>query len=200
MQKKNSYRSAKALGQIFDKVSRQPTEFSPEWEHDFDQRILTSCQVDDEMVAAAGRIKVQYDTSVRRILAQHGVSTEFELWTGFAMSRPAVGTEYKRQEQLGKEYDSLRGRFRDMCYEAAGGREPDVIDRFVVAMYKVTEQQVKDALAKLASDTADNDDDDDDNDGAEAASHPNDTTGMPLISFPWIFHSVMIRIAHSSED
>ncbi|KAF4124615.1 RNA-dependent RNA polymerase [Geosmithia morbida] len=193
MEKTRSYRSGKALGRIFDKVSEQPVEFRPEWEHGFDKRILNHFGRDPALLVAARVTKVQYDTSVRRILAQHGVATEFELWTGFAMSKPTVGTDYKRQEQLGREYDSLRQRFREICYQEAGGRDAESVDRFVVAMYQVTEEQVKAALAEQNQVEHAPDED-----TPAAALQALDASSMPLISFPWIFHSALIRIAHAS--
>ena len=192
MEKKNSYHSKKVLGRIYDKISRQPLEFRPDWEDEFDQRILGRFKPDNEMLKAARRIKSQYDTSVRRILAQHNVGTEFELWTGFAMSKPAVGSDYKRQEHLGKEYDALKQRFREMCYEAAGGHNPDKIDPFVAAMYKVTEEQIKIALFEHNRGPI--------NEGGHIVGPRRlEARSMPLLSFPWIFHWVMIRIAQGGK-
>ncbi|KAL6857989.1 hypothetical protein ACO1O0_005435 [Amphichorda felina] len=192
MEKKHSYPSKKVLGRIYDKISRQPVEFRPDWEDEFDPRILGRFKFDNEMLKAARKIKLQYDTSVRRILAQHNVGTEFELWTGFAMSKPAVGSDYKRQEHLGREYDALKQRFREMCYEAAGGHNPDKIDPFVAAMYKVTEEQIKIALFEHNRGPV--------NEGGHIVGPRRlETRSMPLLSFPWIFHWVMIRIAQGAK-
>jgi hypothetical protein len=139
--------------------------------------------VDEAKLEAARQIKSQYDTSMRRIMAQQGLQTEFELWTSFALSKPAMCTDYKRQEDLGFEYDTLKQRFRDVCYQAAGGSNADKIDPFVVAMYKVTEEDVQR----------------ENNGPLEDPSPGGDYKSMPLISFPWIFHWVMIRLAMGEQ-
>ena len=192
MEKKRSYQSKKVLGQIFDKVSRHGYHFRPDWEKDFDQRVLTKFNLDNDLLKAARGIKSQYDTSVRRILTQYNVNTEFELWTGFAMSKPAVGTEYKRQEVLGQEYSSLKQRFRELCYEAAGGRNHDKLDPFVAAMYKITEEQIKIALFEHNQGPIDEG-------GYIRPARMLDAKSMPLITFPWLFPCAMIRIAQGGK-
>lgn len=190
MEKKNSYPSTKALGRIYNKVCRQSVEFHPDIEHGFDQRIFDGVQLEEKALQSAKEIKAQYDTSVRRILAQHNVGTEFELWSGFAMSKPAVGTDYKRQEHLGREYDSLRQRFRQMCLQAAGGKER--LDAFVAAMYKVTEDQVHQAqLVKRPGATGEGE--------SNADAWALEAITTPLITFPWIFPTVMIRLAQKDR-
>lgn len=190
---RNSYTSTKALGKLYDRVCRHSfkMEFHTDWEVDFDPRILNRYDFTDEKLELARDIKIQYDTSVRRILSQHSLGTEFELWTGFALSKPAAGSDYKRSEDLGREYEVLKSRFRELCYEKSGGHSPDKIDPFVAAMYKVTEEQVKTALRENNERTATADKE---NEGVKG-SHRLDSTSMPLITFPWIFHNVMIRIA-----
>lgn len=187
-QKRNTYRSERALGKIYDKVSGQDLEFIPDQQSDFDQRIITKFGLGKEMLQTARNIKAHYDLCVRRILAQHALDTEFELWTGFAMSKPAAGTDYKRQEQLGREYDAVKQRFRELCYDAAGGHAPQRIEPFVAAMYKVTEEEVK-AGSDYDPEILDGEDEE------AADARKRKAIATPLISFPWIFHWVMIRIA-----
>lgn len=108
------------------------------------------------------------------------------------MSRPAVGSDYKRQEDLGREYDALKQRFREMCYEAAGGHNPQHIDLFVAAMYQVTHEQMKIALLEQNQGLV--------NDGGHiTGSQRLEARSMPLISFPWIFPWVMIRIVQGGQ-
>lgn len=188
MEKRHSYKSEKALGQIFDKVVKKTVQFLPHWEQPFDQRITSRFELDDDTLKAARKIKSQYDISVRRILAQHDVATEFELYTGWAMSRPAIGSDYKRQEDLGREYDALKSRFRELCYDAVGGSDPDKLDRFVAAMYTVTEQEIKIALFEHRRGPL--------NEAGEIMPERRlEPKSMPLISFPWIFHWVLVRVA-----
>ncbi|KAH6973539.1 RNA dependent RNA polymerase-domain-containing protein [Ilyonectria sp. MPI-CAGE-AT-0026] len=194
MEKKNSYRSTKALGVIYDKVINKSIQFNPIWGNPFDQRIIKhkTLTPGSDMLDAARQIKSQYDVSVRRILNQHDLKTEFELWTAFAMSKGPIGSDYKRQEELGREYDALKHRFRDMCYGAAGGKHTGLIDCFVVAMYIVTEEETKAALSELNQESIDNMSD---------ALQPDEleSKAMPLISFPWIFHWVLIRLVGSDS-
>ncbi|XP_044721658.1 RNA dependent RNA polymerase domain-containing protein [Hirsutella rhossiliensis] len=171
MEKRNSYVSKKALGVIFDKVVKRTVEFRPDWQTAFDQRIITRFELDQDTLDTARSIKTQYDICVRRVLAQHDVATEFELYTTWAMSTPETENQYKRQENLGREFDILKARFREQCYEASGS-DPDKLEQFVAAMYVVTDETGNAVSAKQL----------------EAKS-------MPLISFPWIYHGILAQIA-----
>ncbi|KAL7796485.1 RNA dependent RNA polymerase domain-containing protein [Trichoderma ceciliae] len=188
MEKRHSYKSKKALGEIYDRVIKQSIQFRPDWDHAFDQRILDRFQLDNAMLRDARKIKGQYDTTVRRILSQHNLGTEFELYTSWAMSKPPIGSEYKRQEELGQEFGAVKQRFREICFEAAGGHDEAKIDRFVAAMYKITEQEVKIALFEHHRGPTNNA-------GVLIPPRKLEAKSMPLISFPWIFPWVMIRIA-----
>lgn len=188
MEKRQKYTSKNALGAIYDRVIKQSIEFRPDWENAFDKRILNRFQLDTTMLKSARQIKGQYDAAVRRILSQHNLDNEFELYTSWAMSKPAVGSDYKRQEELGREFDAIKDRFRALCFEAAGGHDENKIDRFVAAMYKITEQEIAIALfehRRGATNEASN----------IIPARKLETKTMPLISFPWIFPWVMIRVA-----
>ncbi|CCT70275.1 probable RNA-dependent RNA polymerase (RdRP) SAD-1 [Fusarium fujikuroi IMI 58289] len=192
MEKKNSYNSRKALGIIFDKVKGKQVKFDPIWDSPFDQRIITKFELDRDILKSARKIKTQYDTSVRRLLSQHALKTEFELWTGFAMSRPAVGSDYKVQEELRREYTNLKGAFRQLCIDTAGSKSAEKLEPFVAAMYKVTDEEMKIALYEhhrgVINDT-----------GTLLQPRKLEPKSMPLISFPWIFHREMCRMANSSD-
>lgn len=186
--KKTTYHSQKALGKIYDKVVNKVIQFNPIWDNPFDKRITKRFTLENDMLKDARKIKSEYDTSVRRLLSQHDLKTEFELWTAFAMTKPAIGTDYKQQEDLGHDYDALKHRFRETCYKAAGGQNREQIDPFVAAMYVVTEEEVKIALYEHNRGPI--------NDGGVIQPPRRlDARSMPLISFPWIFHWVLIRIA-----
>ncbi|KAM0356082.1 hypothetical protein ACHAPU_000476 [Fusarium lateritium] len=188
MEKKNWYHSKKALGVIFDKVVHKAAEFTPIWDSPFDQRIIKKFELDNETLKIARQIKTQYDTSVRRLLSQHALKTEFELWTGFAMSKAPVGTDYKLQEELRIEYNHLRDQFVTICAEAAGGHQPEKLEPFIAAMYTVTEEETKIALFEHHRGPI--------NDaGTILPPRKLEAKSMPLISFPWIFHPEMCRIA-----
>ncbi|KAK4080498.1 hypothetical protein Trihar35433_1603 [Trichoderma harzianum] len=192
MEKRVCYKSEKALGQIYNRVIKQSIQFRPDWENAFDQRIINRFQLDNAMLKDARKIKVQYDISVRRILLQYNLATEFELYTSWAMSKPSIGSDYKRQEELGKEFDAVKQRFRDACYEAAGGHNEAKIDRFVAAMYKVTEEEIKIALFEHHRGPTNEG-------GVVVPARRLEPKSMPFISFPWIFPWVMIRIASDGK-
>lgn len=184
-----SYDSTHVLGRLYDNVTHDKVTFEPDWDHAFDKRVLEHYELEEETLAAARRIKADYDRAVRRILAQLKLATEFELWTGYAMSKPAVGTEYKRQEVLGQESETLRSHFRRLCEETAGGSSHEMIDPFVAAMYKVTEEETVASLGKGAYQW------DGENDWADEVESAQAHKPTPLITFPWLFPEVMVRIA-----
>lgn len=192
MEKKNSYTSRKALGVIFDKVKGKQVKFDPIWDSPFDQRIIKKFELKRDTLKSARKIKTQYDTSVRRLLSQHALKTEFELWTGFAMSKPAVGSDYKVQEELRREYNNLKAAFRQLCIDTAGSKNAEKLEPFVAAMYKVTDEEMKIALYEHHRGVINNA-------GTLLQPRKLEPKSMPLISFPWIFHKEMCRIANSSN-
>ncbi|KAF9772001.1 hypothetical protein IL306_010317 [Fusarium sp. DS 682] len=195
MEKKNKYTSRKALGVIFDKVvdvANKEIKFDPIWDSPFDQRIIKKFELDRDTLKSARKIKTEYDISVRRLLSQHALKTEFELWTGFAMSKPAVGSDYKVQEELRREYNNLKARFRQLCIDAAGSKKAEKLEPFVAAMYKITDEEMKIALHEHHRGVI--------NDGGTLLQPRKlEPKSMPLISFPWIFHKEMCRIAVYSD-
>ncbi|KAK1710443.1 RNA-dependent RNA polymerase [Colletotrichum lupini] len=175
MRKFNAYKSQTALGKIFDRIVEQ--ELNPLYDKKFDGRVLRRFELPGELLQKARKIKNQYDTAMRRLMSHRDVHTEFEAWTGFILSKPRVGSDYKQQEDIGRESAALKQRFREICYTEAGSRRFEDFAPFVAAMYQVTEQEVNAALA----------------DEYEDEDHKRQS--MPLISFPWIFHWIMGRIA-----
>ncbi|KAF6803018.1 suppressor of ascus dominance [Colletotrichum sojae] len=170
-----TYRSTTALGKLYDMI--KDVGFAPLYEKKFDKRILNRYILDDDMLHKARAVKVQYDMAMRRLMGQRDIETEFEIWTGFPLSKPRIGSDYKQQEDIGRDSAALKQRFRDICYKEAGGRSFDDIAPFVAAMYKVTEEEVNAALA------------------GEYEDEEHRRQSMPLVSFPWIFHWIMGRIA-----
>ncbi|CAI4210839.1 unnamed protein product [Parascedosporium putredinis] len=138
------YRSKRALGAIYDTIC--DVAFIPSYTHNFDKRILDKAPQDAELLEKARQIKAQYDVSMRRILSQREIATEFEVWSGFVLSKPRVGSAYKVQEEIGRQFGSVRQKFRELCYEAAGSSSGDGLKAFVAAIYKVTSDEAKAAL------------------------------------------------------
>ncbi|KAL8929703.1 MAG: hypothetical protein Q9172_000260 [Xanthocarpia lactea] len=183
MEKKNRpresiYHSRKVLGQLFDQVER--VDFMPIYDAPFDKRVLRAYKLEGKTLEDAMVVKRQYDAAVRRIMAQHAIGTEFEVWSTFVMSHSKASNDYKFHEEIGRIAMALKDRFRALCYEKAGGSNFEVLGPFVAAMYTITAdeigQAVAEARARKANLTADK---------------------MPMMSFPWLFQSVLGKIANT---
>jgi RNA-dependent RNA polymerase len=188
-----SYHSEKVLGQLYDKV--ESVDFVPQWREPFDKRILRAYKLDDGTLKAARQVKSEYDTAMRRIMAQHEINTEFEVWSTFVLSRPRVGSDYKVQEAMAVISDGLKEQFRQTCIERAGcpegSKDFSTLGPFVAAMYKVTKEELDIALAecrmvKMVG-------------GRPMPKRKMEQKFMPLISFPWLFEKELGRIATGME-
>lgn len=183
------YRSAEPLGQIYDKV--QTVDFQPAYDRPFDARILNRYKPDKDMLRKARKLKSLYDKAVRRLMAQKEITTEFELWTGFVLTRPRVGSGYKQAEDVGREASALKTHFRDVCLQEAGcaTRTADtaLVQPFAAAMYQVTREEVLIALHECSHTHISS--------GGIAYRRRMDTRSMPLISFPWLFDRELGQIA-----
>jgi RNA-dependent RNA polymerase len=182
---KSQYHSEKILGQLYDMVKL--VDFVPHYAAPFDQRVLRAHDVSEEMLQRVAEIKEQYDTDIRRIMAQHDIDTEFEVWSTFVMSHNGEKRDYSFAEELGQIVASIKGKYRDICIKNAGGDFFETLQPFVTAMYKVTERQMQDALeecqkTKLVG-------------GIEVPVRNMDSKGMPLMSFPWLFDRELGKIA-----
>jgi RNA-dependent RNA polymerase len=141
------YKSEKILGRLYDKV--ESVDFVPQYDEEpFDRRILSAYKLDSALLKTARQIKSQYDTAMRRIMAQQEIRTEFEVWTTFVLSRPRVGSDYKVQEEMARISETLKEQFRAVCIEKAGGRDFLILGPFVAGMYKVTKEELDIALAE----------------------------------------------------
>ncbi|KAJ6114819.1 hypothetical protein N7486_000597, partial [Penicillium sp. IBT 16267x] len=184
------YQSRKILGQIYDAVETK--DFTPTLNLPFDARILNCGLVpaSEQYLEFAADLKFEYDTAVRRIMAQFDIKTEFEVWSTFVMSHNCLCRDYKIHEDLGRVAGSLREGFRQKCYEKVGGRTFEETAPLVVALYRVTHEEMTYALQAQGNPIL-NDYDDTDELGSEAS----DKIQLPLISFPWVFHESLGRIA-----
>ncbi|KAF1834188.1 RdRP-domain-containing protein [Decorospora gaudefroyi] len=185
------YHSRKILGQLYDQV--QLIDFNPQWEKAFDERILNAFDLDDELLAKAGEVKASYDEAIRRLMAKHGIRTEFEAWSVFVLSHNHESRDYKFAEEFGRTMGALKAKFRETCREAAGVTSvADFarLERFIAAMYTVTAQEMETALRECRATRLVG--------GQEVPVRPMDAEHMPLISFPWLFPSELGKIATSS--
>ncbi|KAB8236873.1 RNA dependent RNA polymerase [Aspergillus alliaceus] len=181
------YHSNKILGQLYDAVER--IDFVPSLEMSFDKRLL-SCDIEvpDDLLAFAKNLKGQYDDAMRRIMAQHEIKTEFEVWSTFILSHANASKDYKFHEEIGAISTSLRETFKKQCYERVGGRNFDQIAPLALAMYRVANKEMSTALNKYRAEnlTVDN----------KLFRKPAPKIGqLPLISFPWIFPHILGKIA-----
>ena len=173
------YHSKTALGKLYDRV--ELVDFVPVYDLQFDARILDSFNLDASLLHAAASIKEDYDAAVRRIMAQHDIATDFEVWSTFVLHHAKHKKDFKFHEEIGQLSTVLKDTFRNRCCTEAGGRDFEKLAPFVAAMYTVTSRQVSEAVK-------------------DAALHGQQTNRqlarqMPLMSFPWLFPSILGEIA-----
>lgn len=180
--RENIYHSRKVLGKLFDQVER--VDFVPNFAAHFDDRILMAYKHDRKTLEEAMILKQQYDAAMRRIMAQHAIKTEFEVWSTFVMGHSKASNDYKFHEEIGRISMALKDRFRALCYEKAGGKEFKVLGPFVAAMYTVTTEEICEAVANAR---------------ARGIGEANmAAASMPMMSFPWLFQGVLGKIANGT--
>ncbi|KAL8725364.1 MAG: hypothetical protein Q9181_006444 [Wetmoreana brouardii] len=182
--KDNIYHSRKVLGQLFDQVER--VDFIPVFRAPFDMRILRAYNIEPKMLKDAAVLKRQYEAAMRRIMAQHAIKTEFEVWSTFVMSHSKASNDYKFHEEIGRISKALKDGFRAQCCKVAGATNPDDIKAmgpFVVAMYTVTANEIEEAVERAKAKDA----------GGEGGFR---WEKMPMMSFPWLFQGMLGRIAN----
>ena len=191
------YRSRSILGQLYDRVER--VDFVPRQDARFDARILEAYQPDQQLLQDAKQMKSAYDTDMRRIMAQHEIATEFEVWSTFALSHSNMSKDYKFHEELGQIAQALKDRYRNTCFEKVGGRDTKALGPFVAAMYRATHEET---IAALEESKAERGETTAAPDGGSAShtktGQDGGTAGQrsrPLISFPWCFADVLGKIA-----
>ncbi|KAK2834856.1 hypothetical protein FQN49_006848, partial [Arthroderma sp. PD_2] len=139
--KEAQYQSKKILGQLYDIVER--VDFRPKLEAPFDDRILNcDIAVSDDTLRIAKKLKVIYDADIRRIMAQHEIKTEFEVWSTFVLGHANMSKDYKFHEELGQISSALRARYLEMCHDEAGGRDFQHLAPLAIAMYRVTAEEM----------------------------------------------------------
>ncbi|CAI7578194.1 unnamed protein product [Penicillium glandicola] len=179
------YKSTKILGQLYDAVVTP--DFVPKLEKPFDSRILESplAAASETYMEYARELKAEYDMNMRQIMAQYEINTEFEVWSTFVLRHGFVIRDYKMQEDLGRIVGTLRRGFRHQCYDKVG-RHGGNIPALVIAMYRVTQEQVSAALEARRNEALQRED---------LSIVEVNSTELPLISFPWIFPDVLGDVA-----
>lgn len=184
MEKKNGekiYTSRHILGRLYDMTER--IDFHPVYTLEFDDRILNNAKfaVSDRLLRSAKAVKLEYDTSVRRILGQYDIRTEYEIYSTFVLNhKSSGGSDYSFHEEIERVSQSLRERFRSIIYEKVGGKNKLALGSYVVAMYKVTYQEMMAAFQRQPS----------------KDKGFQDPSRMPLISFPWIFREILGKLCN----
>ena len=180
------YHSKKVLGQLYDAVER--VDFVPGLELPFDKRILDcDLEVTEDLMEFSRKLKYEYDSAMRRIMAQHEIKTEFEVWSTFVLSHANMSKDYKFHEELGTISVSLREMHRKQCYEKVGGRNFQQLAPLAVAMYRITHEEMAAALSKHRQE----------NPPDERLFHRSapKMDKLPLISFPWLLPHILGKIA-----
>jgi RNA-dependent RNA polymerase len=187
--KDKNYKSRKILGQMYDAVTTVDLESA--WELSFDKRILEAFELDSCILALAREVKYEYDEAIRRLMKQHGVKTEFEIWTTFILGHNHESRDFKIAEELGETVAGLKTQFQNVCYERAGTtaqeRDWGKIRLFVAAMYTVTAQEVAQANRECESRHLAA--------GRWVPDRERTPEAMPLMSFPWLFRRELGHIA-----
>lgn len=190
--KEQQYVSKKILGQLFDQVNR--VDFVPTFGKPFDNRVLDAYELDPDMLRAAAEIKQQYDAAIRRIMAQHDIKTEFEVWSTFVMHHSHESRDFKFHEEIGRLSQALKDQFREECRVKANKMSGGDLLPFVAAMYYVTAEEMELALSECRQTVMVG--------GVETPLRKMIPSSMPLMSFPWLFPQHLGRIANRdrSED
>ena len=174
-----TYHSRKILGRLYDKVEK--VKFVPQYDNAFDDRILKARVTDNKLLRLAAELKESYDESLRRIMAQHEIQTEFEVWSTFCLGHSRQHKDFKFHEELGRMSRTLCESSFETIVEELGGRDHETLAPFAVAAYRLTETQLKEAKAV-----------------ADAEDKEYSPANMPFISFPWIFYGTLCKIARES--
>ena len=170
-EREKTYKSKKILGRLYDQVER--VDFLPIYSTKFDQRIL-DYEVSERLLRSAKAVKAEYDVAMKRIMGQYDIKTEFEIFATFVLKYKGCNNDYNFHEELGRLQKSLCDRFQKVVYERVGGRNKPALASYVVAMYKITHQEMVVALKH-----------------PNAHKHKKDPSKMPMMSFPWIFREIL---------
>ncbi|ODH36010.1 hypothetical protein ACO22_02843 [Paracoccidioides brasiliensis] len=180
--KDSQYTSRKILGQLYDiagGVYLNLQSHSAKGRLPFDQRILNAIfEIDEKLLSFAKELKGEYDADLRRIMAQHEIQSEEEVWSTFVLSHANMSKDYKFHEEIGRISSALRQKFRMLCHEKAGGKDFKSLAPLAIAMYRVTSEQMEKAKA-----------------AAHSHCTPGEEERMPLISFPWVLQPILGMIA-----
>ena len=183
------YHSTTVLGKLYDKVT--PLKFEPLIHLPFDARILAAAtSASTATLEAARTLKAEYDDALRRIMAQHDIATEFEVWTTFVLDHARITNEYSFHEELGRLASVLRDRYQEAALETVRQSLPESaemqrngpeVHAFIAAMYRITSEEVQIWTRK------------------QQEHEIKGTEQPPLISFPWLFQRELGKLAGTRD-
>ena len=188
--KEQIYVSHKVLGKLYDQVER--VDFIPAFSNTFDKRILQAYKLENHVLQDATDLKQEYDAAMRRIMAQHDIKTEFEVWSTFVLHHSNQSKDYKLHEEIGQLSSALKDQYRTECYRKAGSKDFQSMGPFVAAMYAATASEMDEAVkecrqVKIVG-------------GVEKPVRKMMPESMPLMSFPWLFHDILGKIANGNNS
>ena len=155
----------------------------PNYRGQFDGRILNALQPSRAVCDQVEELKREYDASVRRIMAQHEIKTEFEVWSTFVLDHSKASPDFKFHEEIGNISKSLKEEFEEAIVEAAGGRTLDQLQPYAVAAYQLVRKEVLEALEEVKK--------------GEREEVPEQ---MPLMSFPWVLQETLGKLATAASQ
>jgi RNA-dependent RNA polymerase len=182
--------SDKILGQLYQMVER--VEFVPQYNLEPNEAIMTAFNLTEKEMRWAKEIKTSYDKDMRRIMSQHNINTEFEVWSTFVMSHSG-GNDYKFHETIGEHSATLMDRYREMVLNSCGDKAQE-LPRKVAALYVYTQNHIEEGkkyLLNVRVETTPK------LKGKELNSNwtKMELALMPLMSCPWLFADILIYIS-----
>jgi RNA-dependent RNA polymerase len=174
-----SYKSHKVLGKLYDGVKNVDFKFS--YEQQFDPRILNYHITDPKIKQDARALKDEYDLAMRRIMNQHKIRTEFEVWSTFVINHSKASKDFKFHEEIGQLSKALKDEFYAAIVQAVGGNTFEHLRVFAIAAYQLTAYEY-DGVSLQRANIVDDD----------------EKPELPFISFPWVLSDVLGKIASVS--
>ncbi|OCT53686.1 RNA-dependent RNA polymerase 1 [Cladophialophora carrionii] len=199
MEKKRSgvYRSTKILGRLYDAVGK--AKFEPHLLGDFDERILIHAP-QEEVIGFVRSLKESYDESMRRIMAQHQIASEFEVWSTFVLHHSKASKDYKFHEEIGQHAKTLKDQYYEAFREEAGGHDLAKLRPYAIAAYHITHEEYQ--KARKREEGHGSEDEDGSALSAESSgsvsSASTSAAGVPFISFPWVLQETLQQVAKNT--
>lgn len=183
------YHSNKILGILYDKVDR--IDFTPSYDLEFNAQILNNFKLIEKELDEARMMKRDYDAALRRIMSQHDIKSEFEVWSTFVMHHSG-NNDYKFHEEIGELSFVLKSRFRKMIIHSCENRSIE-LPRKVAAIYTVTAMDIETTKADIEKERDKN------TPRGKGRRYKGFTKKeldrLPFMSFPWVFPELLVDLS-----